>query len=230
MQTGKTGKYFKYAVGEIVLVVIGILIALQVNTWNETQKAKANERELLTYVLENIKTDSISIDSIISKADKISKVQYNLIKLSKGEIPSKDVGNIDLLRSSEPNQVVTKKNNPNLANEVRSQVLKKTILEYFLALDWLEFTIETNNEIIETKVRPFLGEKKLLNYGNQLEADLNKLDLINSERFYEEFQKEELRQILFESGIKLRIMKVNAQRTMIKNTKIKNAIIAYLKQ
>ena len=46
----------------------------------------------------------------------------------------------------------------------------------------------------------------------------------------DESQKEELKQILFESGIKLRIMKVNAQRTMIKNTKIKNAIIAYLKQ
>ncbi len=32
---GKTSKYFKYAIGEIVLVVIGILIALQINNWNE---------------------------------------------------------------------------------------------------------------------------------------------------------------------------------------------------
>lgn len=31
----KTGKYLKYAIGEIVLVVIGILIALSINTWNE---------------------------------------------------------------------------------------------------------------------------------------------------------------------------------------------------
>lgn len=31
----KTGKYFKYAIGEIVLVVIGILIALQINNWNQ---------------------------------------------------------------------------------------------------------------------------------------------------------------------------------------------------
>jgi hypothetical protein len=34
----KTGKYFKYAIGEIVLVVIGILIALSINNWNENQK------------------------------------------------------------------------------------------------------------------------------------------------------------------------------------------------
>ena len=34
----KTGKYFKYAIGEIVLVVLGILIALQINNWNENRK------------------------------------------------------------------------------------------------------------------------------------------------------------------------------------------------
>ena len=34
----KTGKYLKYAIGEIVLVVIGILIALQINNWNENRK------------------------------------------------------------------------------------------------------------------------------------------------------------------------------------------------
>lgn len=38
MSENKTGKYFKYAIGEIVLVVIGILIALQINNWNESRK------------------------------------------------------------------------------------------------------------------------------------------------------------------------------------------------
>ena len=36
----KTGKYFKYAIGEIVLVVIGILITLRVNNWNNERIAK----------------------------------------------------------------------------------------------------------------------------------------------------------------------------------------------
>ena len=44
MEKNKTGKYFKYAIGEIVLVVIGILIALQINEWNnERNKNKAEE-------------------------------------------------------------------------------------------------------------------------------------------------------------------------------------------
>jgi hypothetical protein len=44
---GKTTKYFKYAVGEIVLVVIGILIALQINNWNESRKERSKEQKIL---------------------------------------------------------------------------------------------------------------------------------------------------------------------------------------
>ena len=47
LSDGKTGKYFKYAIGEIILVVIGILIALQVNNWNEIEKSKSESNRLL---------------------------------------------------------------------------------------------------------------------------------------------------------------------------------------
>ena len=47
MEKNKTGKYFKYAIGEIVLVVIGILIALQINNWNEERKANISENKAL---------------------------------------------------------------------------------------------------------------------------------------------------------------------------------------
>jgi Family of unknown function (DUF6090) len=53
----KTGKYLKYAIGEIVLVVIGILIAVQINTWNENRKDRILEKEYLTRLLEDIKFD-----------------------------------------------------------------------------------------------------------------------------------------------------------------------------
>lgn len=48
MEKGKTGKYFKYAIGEIVLVVIGILIALQINNWNESRN---KNKKLETYLI-----------------------------------------------------------------------------------------------------------------------------------------------------------------------------------
>jgi len=42
MEKNKTGRYLKYALGEIVLVVIGILIALSINSWNENRKKEDN--------------------------------------------------------------------------------------------------------------------------------------------------------------------------------------------
>jgi lipopolysaccharide/colanic/teichoic acid biosynthesis glycosyltransferase len=53
LSEGKSLKYLKYAIGEIVLVVIGILIALQINNWNESRKNGTKEKEYL----EGIKTD-----------------------------------------------------------------------------------------------------------------------------------------------------------------------------
>jgi hypothetical protein len=43
---GRFLNYSRYAIGEIVLVVIGILIALQINNWNETNKNKKKELKL----------------------------------------------------------------------------------------------------------------------------------------------------------------------------------------
>jgi len=43
----KTGKYLKYAIGEIILVVIGILIALSINNWNEGRKNSIKEIQFL---------------------------------------------------------------------------------------------------------------------------------------------------------------------------------------
>ena len=47
MEKNKTGKYLKYAIGEIILVVIGILIALQINNWNEYRKDRNREQAIL---------------------------------------------------------------------------------------------------------------------------------------------------------------------------------------
>jgi hypothetical protein len=61
MSENKTGKYLKYAIGEIILVVIGILIALSVNNWNENRKLKIQEKILLEGLKESIAGDFRSL-------------------------------------------------------------------------------------------------------------------------------------------------------------------------
>jgi len=67
METGKTSKYFKYAIGEIVLVVIGILIALQINNWNEQQKEEKQIRNIYARIVQDFNNSAVEIDSILNK-------------------------------------------------------------------------------------------------------------------------------------------------------------------
>lgn len=53
----KTSKYFKYAIGEIVLVVIGILIALQINNWNNNQQERQYEKQILLEIQKSLQKD-----------------------------------------------------------------------------------------------------------------------------------------------------------------------------
>jgi hypothetical protein len=57
MEQNKTGKYLKYAIGEIVLVMVGILLALQVNNWNEMRKERAKEYGYLGRLQEDLSSD-----------------------------------------------------------------------------------------------------------------------------------------------------------------------------
>lgn len=92
METEKTGSYLKYAIGEIVLVVIGILIALQINNWNENKKLIDKEHQALIEIvsdldavifnLEEIKFKRTDKNTITNNLESINIV-INLLKLGK---------------------------------------------------------------------------------------------------------------------------------------------------
>jgi len=63
LMENKTGKYFKYAIGEIVLVVIGILIALGINNWNENRKKETLKNEYTTALINDYKKDTIQLNT-----------------------------------------------------------------------------------------------------------------------------------------------------------------------
>ncbi len=79
----KTGKYFKYAIGEIILVVIGILIALSINNWNEEIKNREFEKEILEQIQANLIKDKLTLESIqanfenaMNSTDKVLKLEW----------------------------------------------------------------------------------------------------------------------------------------------------------
>ena len=75
----ETSKYLRYAVGEVILVVIGILIALQVNNWNEYRKEKVEEKKILLSLHNEISNNLESLQVVIEEKNKIIDVNQYII-------------------------------------------------------------------------------------------------------------------------------------------------------
>ena len=70
LSEGKTGKYLKYAIGEIILVVIGILIALSINNWNENRKLQEAKTEYYKQLLTELNLDIKELYPQIKRIEK----------------------------------------------------------------------------------------------------------------------------------------------------------------
>ncbi|MFY0602863.1 MAG: hypothetical protein JXQ93_02865 [Flavobacteriaceae bacterium] len=127
MSENRTGKYLKYAIGEIILVVIGILIALQINNWNETNKLKAEEQDILKSLVEEIKNNNQILKRTIGANKYINKVSFKILD-------SIDMGFTNFERQ---NILITTAHNPksfdipvlmNILNNQNSLINKKKTL------------------------------------------------------------------------------------------------------
>ncbi len=93
LMENKTGKYFKYAIGEIALVVIGILIALSINNWNSNRKNSLKEAQFL----QSFKTDLIANKKELNRVLNKTEITYNssdsIIKFKNGQLDSLNIVN-----------------------------------------------------------------------------------------------------------------------------------------
>ena len=74
----KFSKYLLYAIGEIVLVVIGILIALQINNWNELRKANNREHSLYQNILIDLENEDVRLNSALGQYKQHSDAYYHI--------------------------------------------------------------------------------------------------------------------------------------------------------
>ncbi len=86
LSEGKTGKYLKYAIGEVILVVIGILIALSINNWNQDITSKNEIKQILKEVHNDLNQDFLYLNKRINEVERfnnnIDNLLYNGNKMS----------------------------------------------------------------------------------------------------------------------------------------------------
>ncbi|MBT8377334.1 MAG: hypothetical protein KJO22_10720 [Bacteroidia bacterium] len=79
LANNRTGRYFTYALGEIILVVIGILIALQINNWNESRKKVILKNTYLSRLINDVKKDTSNINYLVKELNINQSSITNLI-------------------------------------------------------------------------------------------------------------------------------------------------------
>ena len=169
LREGKTTHYLKYALGEIVLVVIGILIALQINNWNENRKDNLVEQQLLKALLIEFKANLNTLDEVIASNDSNIKNSVLLGQYTGPTLPNYDETELSQLLVGifkiEPRFSPTQGTVQEIINSGKLSILKDSKLREALS-DWqstLEKVKRQEDYVVE---RRDLGHEFFLREGN----------------------------------------------------------------
>ncbi|MFZ0453231.1 MAG: DUF6090 family protein [Ignavibacteriaceae bacterium] len=163
----KVMAYLRYAVGEIFLVVIGILIALQVNNWKEN----IQNSELEKNTLENIRSDLVLQQEIINE-----QLKFEEVKIAKADTAAMFLSSslsLEKLNSlledlSERRTFIANKtsyismDNNGEKRLIRNPGLQNSIVRYYQQLDYVTQVINNNNLfIVDSQFGPFVSNNSL---------------------------------------------------------------------
>ena len=166
MKKNNIGAYLKYAFGEIVLVMIGILLALQVNTWNENRKDRNKEKALLKELHKDFKKNLESFQPI-------KQLQINT--LNSGNIVFRNIDKLDMPKSRDSvfrhadnmfggypynpsNGVVESLLSTGDINLIRNDTLRKYLVSWKDVLTHYTDFVEVDLNFWSQKIEPYIIE------------------------------------------------------------------------
>ncbi|MBC2840075.1 DUF6090 family protein [Robiginitalea sp. SC105] len=148
----KFSKYFLYAVGEIMLVVIGILIALQIDNWNEGRKARQSEKQLLVSLSEDFKYNLVSLETSLDEIPRIIE-EYSLVVEHAGDVKNglsekikADILNTGFIRTVLVDGTLSSVLGSSTLDLIRNDSLKRLLTSYPARLKNYK---ESENDLIE---------------------------------------------------------------------------------
>ena len=206
LSENKFSKYLLYALGEIVLVVIGILIALQINNWNQAQKDLKLENNYYCRILEDFELDRTLIsNSILEVENKIVVSKQLIIDMHRSDKDKNTLLN-EWLKSIRlevyvPRKVafqdLTTSGNLRLLNNLE---LKNSLSQYYSNLENLLKQINQNRDELVQRSYPVdatgLGVQEFEYVKNSIGKDvydlLPKLDWIHdtNHEYFKKFQSD----------------------------------------
>lgn len=177
MSQNQTSRYLKYAIGEIFLVVIGILIALQINNWNEDRKARQQEIKLVSQLLEDAKNDSIFYQSRLRLFYGQMSTYQLLLEYCEGRIKSNDTilknETAPFMMAADQSIVMSNKID---YNDISDEAIKIRLRDYALSYTYITKAIAFHSDFISEEIG-YLAKSHNVVFDNE-ETTLDELSSI----------------------------------------------------
>lgn len=182
IKESKASKYLLYAVGEIILVVIGILIALKINNWNQNETNRAREIAILKDLNQEFKKNTLNLDSLIQDHRGMLEATNEIMTLI-GEPENTLINhNLDSLiylsidyDDFNPSQsVIDEAIASGTISLIRSDSLRSLIFDWVSAMGGIKESYATIDEMCQTMTLPYLnkyGSMKNIDYFGLMEAN-----------------------------------------------------------
>jgi hypothetical protein len=150
METGKTGRYIKYAIGEIILVMIGILLALQVNNWNANRLNTKLEKKTLINLRSDLIIQKDIIQNQINKEDFFIAYVDSCLNMAHSKINASRLSRLLDTLSVRLTFVSNKVTFDNIGTAGKTTIisnpdLNKEVVNYYQFLDYTESVVNNNN-------------------------------------------------------------------------------------
>ena len=143
---GKTINYIKYAIGEIVLVVFGILIALQINNWNENRKEQQTLKNIYALVAEDLKNDIDEITNIIKDEEPRRLIINKILDGNMTDAEFKDCKRCISLIDGYPDWAVDQRGFNLLNNYSNNSSLKENSLQLMITQFYTKYLVEFSGD------------------------------------------------------------------------------------
>ena len=225
---GATSKYLLYAIGEIALVVIGILIALQINNWNESSKARKQEKKLFLRILSDLKKDDVNIKVCISSLKKQLEVTQQLFRESQNMAAVDPNMDYDMFRWGTQFNSTVRANYQESPIKVADLQTRDHLNSYLQTVKSARTSHEFYTAMKDT-IREFLGKNGMI---NRSVFDLSTYefptpensDLIDLEKLRAFFETDTMLYLLFESKMKTALYKIQLERILNVNNELVEAL------
>tara|TARA_S200000501_G_C20735732_1_gene704963 strand:- start:294 stop:986 length:693 start_codon:yes stop_codon:yes gene_type:complete len=218
----KITKYYKYAFGEIILVVIGILIALSINNWNEARKNRIEQLILINNIIEDLRLDSIHINKSLSEVGNQKRLVDDLISKSLDKEKMLNYQFIGLLRFSSDFRPISQRNHSVSVSNLDDEFIRELIQGYFIEEDKVLDIFLEYVDIIHNKIRPYLSETGMHNLESLYKYKDNESLHVP---LHPEILEEQLKNIKFQQLLYERRLKTDSFENLLGSLQLQNEML-----